>query len=90
MNINALRSELTGQIHHIFGLVMIGLEVSSPKTALAGAAVFSITGAFGSSIKLASVTEAQAKEREAIASSAKRDLNDFMMYVMFFLSRDLW
>jgi len=82
LNINALRSELTGQIHHIFGLVMIGLEVSSPKTALAGA--------FGSSIKLASVTEAQAKEREAIASRAKRDLNDFMMYVMFFLSRDLW
>jgi len=41
--------------------------------------VFSIVGSFGSSIKLASVTEAQAKEREAIASSAKRDLNDFMI-----------
>jgi len=33
-----------------------------------------------SSIKLASVTEAQAKDKEAIASRVKRDLNDFMMY----------
>ena len=57
---------------------MIGCEGSLPNTASAGVAV-SIAGSLVSSIRPASVTEAQANDKEAIASSAKRDLNDFMM-----------
>jgi len=60
---------------------MIGCELLPPNTASAGAIVFSIAGSLVSSISPASVTEAQANEREAIASRAKRDLNDFMMLI---------
>ena len=65
---------------HITGLVMIGSESLPPKTASEGAVVVSTVGSLVSSIKLASVTEAQANDKEAIASRAKRDLNDFMMF----------
>ena len=68
--------------YHITGLVMIGSESLPPNTASEGAAV-STVGSLVSSIKLASVTEAQANDKEAIASSAKRDLKDFMMYFVY-------
>ena len=67
---------------------MIGCEGSLPNTASAGAIVFSIAGSLVSSISPASVTEAQANEREAIASRAKRDLNDFMILIC--LIESLW
>ena len=58
---------------------MIGCEsLPVPNTASAGALVCTV-GSLVSSIKLASVTEAQAKDKEAIASRVKRDLNDFMI-----------
>ena len=49
-----------------------------PKTASEGVAC-SIAGSLFSSASVASVTEAQAKEREAIAIIAKRDLKDFIV-----------
>ena len=67
--------------------MMIGSESVPPKTASAGAFVVSTVGSLVSSIKLASVTEAQANDKEAIASRAKRDLKDFMMYILF---TDYW
>ena len=57
----------------------MGSESVPPKTASAGAGV-SIAGSLMSA-KSASVTEAQAKDKEAIAITAKRDLNDFMIIV---------
>ncbi len=62
---------------------MIGSESVLVNTASDGAIVVSIVGSLASSIKPASVTEAQAKDREAIASRAKRALNDFIIYKFF-------
>jgi len=56
---------------------MIG-SGSIPFTSLG--VVCSIVGALrASSLKLASVTEEQANERDAIARRVKRDLNDFII-----------
>ena len=58
---------------------MIGSESVPPKTASVGAGA-SIAGSLLSA-KSASVTEAQANDKEAIAIRAKRDLNDFMIFI---------
>ncbi len=62
---------------------MIGSDSSPvPKTASEGATC-SVSGWVASSVRPASVTEAQAKESEAIAKRANRDLSDFMGYKRF-------
>jgi hypothetical protein len=60
--------------------MMIGSESVPPKTASVGAGA-SIAGSLVLSAKSASVTEAQANDKEAIAIRAKRDLNDFMILI---------
>ena len=62
---------------------MIGSESVLVNTASDGAIVVSIVGSLASSIKPASVTEAQAKDNEAIVSRAKRELNVFIMVFSF-------
>ena len=58
---------------------MIGSLKSVPRESLS--VTCSRAGWLFSSTRLASVTEAQAKEREAKAIIAKRDLIDFMIVI---------